>query len=89
VGSGWQGEKERGLRGLFPWAAAGSFGSGPAQLGWFLFFFVLILFSIFAANCFVLFEKANLFEKIKFKLCQLLNKVLMCLVTQKTLFGKV
>jgi hypothetical protein len=52
-------------------------------------FFVLILFSIFAANCFVLFEKANLFEKIKFKFCQLLNKVLMCLVTHKTLFGKV
>jgi hypothetical protein len=37
----------------------------------------------------VSFEKANMFEKINFKFCQLLNKVLMCLATRKTLFRKV
>jgi hypothetical protein len=46
----------------FPGRFAGRCLAGPrvGPVALFLFFFVLISFSIFAANCFVLFEKAEI-----------------------------
>jgi hypothetical protein len=81
-------EKKRKERGGLQVAARLACLAGPrAWPSWVAApFFVLFLFFAFY---FVLFEKAKLFEKINFKFCQLLNKVLMCLATHKTLFGKV
>jgi hypothetical protein len=79
-----KGRREGGCRLLLGWLALLGPGRGPVGL-----LLLFLFFFYFFAFYFVLFEKAKLFEKINFKFCQLLNKVLMCLATHKTLFGKV